>query len=128
MQWKDLACILVPNSLTYKEKVIILDILPLSFYQELHVIRLFAKLMNDNFDIDWTKCISRYNNGCTTSSQTRNFSGPTRHNECDSNLWFRACQLANLFIEASKEDFLFNPNHRSRLLQVYKAIFGPIDS
>ena len=99
-------------------------------YQELHVILLLAKIMNGNIDIDWTKYMSRLDYGSTRNSQTRNFpskpklaSKPMRLKKCESDFWFRACQLANLFNDYVRQDFPLNPNHKNNFLQVYKSLF-----
>ena len=128
MQRKVVAWILGPNGLSYK-KLVTLDLLPLSLYQELHVLLLLAKIMNGNIDIDWTKYMSRLGYRGTRNSQTRNFATrPMRLKEGESDFWFRACQLANLFNDYFKEDFLYNPNHKNNLLQVYNVFFRQIYS
>ena len=69
--------------------------------------------MNGNIDIDYTKYLSSLDYGGTRNSQTRNFAARSmRLKKCESNFWFRACQLAKLFNDFFKEDFLFNPNHK----------------
>ena len=83
---------LVPNGLTYT-----LDFLPFSLYQEIPVILLLAKIINGNIDIDWTKYMSRLHYGDTRNS-TRYFAARSmRLKNCESDFWFRACQLANVF-------------------------------
>ena len=86
-----------------------------------------AKIMNGNIDIDWTKYMSRLDYGGTRLSQTRNIAAkPMGLKKCKSDFWFRACQLANVFNDYFKEDFLLNPNYKNKLLQVYKAFFRQI--
>ena len=129
VEQKAVAWILGQNSLTYREKLVTLYILPLSLYQELHVILLLAKIMNGNIDIDWTKYMSMLDYGGTRNSQTRNFAAkPMRFKKCKSDFWFRACQLANVFNDFFKKDFLLNPNYKNNLLRVYKAFLRQIYS
>ena len=126
---KAVAWILGPSSLTYKEKLVTLDMLLLSLYQELPVILLLDKTMNGNIHIDWTKYLTRLNHGGTRISQTRNFGArPMRLKKCKSDFCFRACQLANVLKDYFIEDFLLNPNHKNKLLQVYQALFRQIYS
>ena len=125
VQRKAVAWILGPNGLTYKKKLVTLDISPLSLYQELHVILSLAKIMNGNIDIDWTKYMSRLDYEGTRKSQTCDFAArPMRLKKCETDLWFRTCPLANLFNDYFKEYFLFNSNHKNILLQVYKPFSG----
>ena len=127
VQRKAAAWILRPKGLTYMDKLVSLDISPRLLYQEFQKILLFAKIMNSNVDIDWTKHMSRLDYGSTRKLQTRNFAArPLRLKKCEFDFWFRTCQLANLFKDYFKEDFLFDPNHKDKLLKVSKAFFRQI--
>ena len=122
-----MAGILGPDGFTYKEKLVTLDILPLSLYQEIHVILLLARIMNGKIDIDWTKHMSRLDYGGTRKSQTGNFAARTlRLKKCKFDFWFRDCQQANPFNDYFEEDFPI-PNHKIKPLEVETAFFRQID-
>ena len=46
------------SHISYKDKLVKLNILPLSLYQELHVGLLFAKILAGKVDIDWRSHVS----------------------------------------------------------------------
>ena len=46
-----------------------------------------------------------------------------RLKKCESDFWFRACRLANLYNEYFKCDILFDPECKNRLLGMYTKFF-----
>ena len=101
----------------------ILKILPLSLFQELHVVILFANIMSGKVDIDWHKYVSLSDIGNTRAQTTRNFQCL---NFCfkkyESDFWMRACNLANITI-FSKAKFRFNEDCKNKLLDLYSFTF-----
>ena len=125
VQQKAVAWILGPNDLTCKEKLVTQAILPLSLYQELHVILLLSEIMSGNFDIDWTKYMSRLDYRGARNSRTGNFAArPMRLKKCKSGFWFRACQLANLFNDYFNKIFLSTRTAKTNFSKSTKPFSG----
>ena len=61
------------SHISYKDKLVKLNILPLSQYQELHVGLLFAKILAGKIDIDWRSHVSITDVGNRRAQITRNF-------------------------------------------------------
>ena len=86
--------ILNTKSISYKDMLMKLGILPISLYQEIHVILLFAKILNGKVDINWRNYVNITETGTTKYHITRNFSFRGFHLRiCDSDWWLRACQI-----------------------------------
>ena len=112
------------NSHAYKDKLVKLNTLPLSLYQELHVGLLFAKILAGKVDIDWRNHVSITDVGNRKAQMTRNFfCKQKRLTKCKSDLRFRACRLANLYNEYFKFDIFFDPECNNRLLGMYAKFF-----
>ena len=83
---------------SYKEKLQKINILLLSLYQELHVVLLFAKMLSGKVDIDWQSHVTLAEVGTLRAQVTRNFiCKQMRLQKSESDFWYRACHLANLF-------------------------------
>ena len=112
------------SHISYKDKLVKLNILPLSLYQELHFGLLFAKILAGKVDIDWRSHVSITDVGNRRAQMTRNFvCKQMRLKKCESDCWFRACRLANLYNEYFKCDILFDPECKNRLLGMYTKFF-----
>ena len=61
------------SALSFKEKLQKINILPLSIYQELHVVLLFAKMLSGKVDIDWQSHVTLSEVGTRRAQVTRNF-------------------------------------------------------
>ena len=110
--------------LSYKEKFQKINILPLSLYQELHVVLLFAKMLSGKFDIDWQSHVTLAEVGIRRAQVTRNFICKQMGlQKSDSDFWYRACHLANLFNDYFKYDILLDREHKSKLLELYNRFF-----
>ena len=59
--------ILGTNKLSYKSRLQRLHLLPLSLYHEMHVVLLFARIINSKTDIDWEKYVQIIDTGITRS-------------------------------------------------------------
>ena len=124
IQRKAVSWIFITNNISYKDKLLKLDILPISLYQELHVILLFAKILTGKVDIDWRSQVTITDIGTRRTQGTRNFAcQKIRLKKCESDYWFRACRLANLFIDYFKFDTIFDPGCKIKLLEVYTKFF-----
>ena len=126
MQRKAISWIfMTSNSLiSYKDKLVKLKIVPLSLYQELHVGLLFAKILAGKVDIDWRSLVSITDVANRRAQMTRNFvCKQMRLKKCESDFWFRASRLANLYYEYFKYDILFDPECKNRLLGMYTKFF-----
>ena len=109
---------------SYKDKLVKLNIFPLSLYQDLHVGLLFAKLLAGKVDIDWSSHIRITDVGNRRAQMARNFICQQMHlKKCESDFWFRACRLADLYNEYFKCDILFDPECKNRLLGKYTKFF-----
>ena len=110
--------------LPYKEKLQKINILPLSLYQELHVVLLFAKMLSGKVDIDWQSHVTLTEVGTRRAQVTRNFiCKQMRLQKSESDFWYRACHLANLFNDYFKYDILLDREHKSKLLELYNRFF-----
>ena len=108
------------SHISYKDKLVKLNNLPLSLYQELHVGLLFAKILAGKVDIDWRSHVSITDVGNRRAQMTRNFvCKQMRLKKCESDFWFRACRLASLYNEYFKCDILFDPECKNRPLGMY---------
>ena len=107
-----------------KDKLQKSNILPLSIYQELHVVLLFAKILFGKVDIDWQSHVT-FAEVCTRRVQvTRNFiCEQMRLQKSGSDFWYRARHLANMFNDCFKYDVLLDSDHKSKLLELYKRFF-----
>ena len=109
---------------SYKEKLQKINILPLSLYQELHVVLLFAKMSSGKVDIDWQSHVTLAEVGTRRAQVTRNFiCKQMRLQKSESDFWYRACHLANLFNDYFKYDILLDREHKSKLLELYNRFF-----
>ena len=112
------------SHISYKEKLVKLNILPLSVYQELHVRLLFAKILAGKVDIDWRSHVSITDVGNRRAQMTRNFvCKQMRLKKYESDFWFPACRYSNLYKEYFKCDILFDPECKNRLLGMYTNLF-----
>ena len=112
------------SHISYKDKLVKLNIVPLSLYQELHAGLLFAKILAGKVDIDWRSHVSISDVGNRRAQMTRNFvCKQMRLKKCASDFWFRACRLANLYNEYFNFDILFDPECKHRLLGMYTKFF-----
>ena len=116
---------ILPNKvLSYKEKLLTLGILPLSQYHDLHVLLLFAKILNEEVDFDWRIYVTITVVGSTRTQVTRNFKCPKFClKKCESDFWKRACQLANICNDYFKRDFLFHKDYKLKLRHLYRQFF-----
>ena len=79
---------LTSNShISYKNKLVKLNILPLSLYQEIHVGLLFAKILAEEVDLDWRSHVSITDVGNRKAQMTRKFvCKKMRLKKCESDL------------------------------------------
>ena len=121
VQRKAVAWIPGPNRLTYKDNFTTLVVLPL-ITPWTSLIPITWQIMNGNINIRWTKFLSRLDYGGTGNSRASFFVAiPIKLRKCESELWYRTCQLANFFNEYFEEEFLFNTNHKS----TYPSLTNP---
>ena len=73
IQRKAVSWIFITNNISYKDKLVKLDILPISLYQKLHVILLFAKILTGKVDIDWRSQVTITDIGTRRTQAKRNF-------------------------------------------------------
>ena len=112
------------SHISYKDKLVKLNILPLSLYQELHVGLLFAKIHAGKIDIDRRSHVSITDVGNRRAQMTRNFvCKQMRLKKFESDFWLRACHFANMYDEYFKCDILFDPECKNRLLGMYTNFF-----
>ena len=124
IQRKAVSWIFITNNISFKDKLVKLDILPISLYQELHVFLLFAKILSGKVDIDWRSQVTITDIGTRRTPVTRNFAcQQIRLKKCESDYWFRACRLAILFNDYFKFDIIFDPGCKIKLLEVYTKFF-----
>ena len=110
--------------LSYKEKLQKINILPLSLYEELHVVLLFAKMLSGKVDIDWQSHVTLAEVGTRRAQVTRNFiCKQMRLQKSESDFWYRACHLANLCNDYFTFDILLDREHKSKLLELYNRFF-----
>ena len=82
------------SHISYKDKLVKLNILHLSLYQELHVGLMFAKILAGKVVFDWRSHVSITDVGNRRAQMTRNFvCKQMRLKNCESDFWFRACRL-----------------------------------
>ena len=118
--------ILNTNFISYKELLMWLSILPRSLYQELYVILMCAKILNGKMDINWRNYVIITETGRTRNQFTGTFSYRAFcFRKCDSNFWFRACQLLNLCNNQLKMDILFDHQHKVKILKLFQTYFKP---
>ena len=111
------------SHISYKDKLVKLNILPLSLYQELHGGQLFAKTLAGKVDIDWRSHVSITDVINRRVQMTRNFvCKQMRLKKCESDFWFRAFRLANLYNEYLKCDILFSPECKNILLGMFTNV------
>ena len=124
IQRKAVSWIFITNNISYKDKLVKLNILPISLYQKLHVILLFVKILTGKVDIDWRSQVTITHIGTRRTQATRNFAyKQILLKKCESDYWFRACRLANFFTDYFKFDIIFNPGCKIKLLEVYTKFF-----
>ena len=124
IQRKAVSWIFITNNISYKDKLVKLDIHQISFYQELHVILLFAKILAGKVDIDWRSQVTIADIGTRRTQAARNFAcQKIRLKKCESDYCFRACRLANIFNDYFKFDIIFDPGCKIKLLEVYTKFF-----
>ena len=88
-------------------------------YHELHVLLLFAKILNEEVDIDWRIYVTMTEVGSTRTQVTRNFKCQNfRLKKCESDFWKWACQLVNICNDYFKQDFLFHEDYKPKLSSV----------
>ena len=108
------------SHISYKDKLVKLNILPLSLYHELHVGLMFTKILAGKVDIDWRSHVSITEIENRRAQMTRNFvCKQMRLKKCESDFWFGACRLANLYNEYFKCDILIDPECKNKLLGMY---------
>ena len=109
--------------ISYKDKLQKLNILPLSLYQQLHVVLLFAEILSGKIDIDWQNevilaggrklpeisCASK----CSCRKGIR-FLVPSLL-PCKSALWF-----------FFKYNFLFDPDQKQTRVTLQTILYVPI--
>ena len=86
-----------------------LHLLPLSLYHEMHVVLLFARIINSKTDIDWEKYVQIIDT-CITRSHAIPFhtSKCFQLKKCESDFWQRACSLSNIFNKHLNQDVIIS--------------------
>ena len=94
IQRKAVSWIFITNNISYKDKLVKLDILPISLYQELHDILLFAKILTGKVDIGWRSQVTITDISTRRTQATRNFAcQQIRLKKCESDYLVRACRV-----------------------------------
>ena len=72
------------------------------------------KMLSGNVDIDWQSHVTLAKVGTRRAQVTRNFiCKQMRLQKRESDFWYRACHLANLFNDYFKYDILLDREHKS---------------
>ena len=116
--------ILGTNKLSYKSRLQILHLLPLSLYHEKHVVLLFARIINSKTDIDWEKYVQIIDTGITRSHAIPSYTSKCfRLKKCESDFWQRACSLSNKFNRHLNQDVIQSTQCKEELTTIYWRIF-----
>ena len=113
---------IIGSSLTYKERLIKLKILPLSFYFELHSLLLLCDLINNKYNIAIEKFI-HFNNNNRTRQGAKGEIKLTKKRlfKSDENFWSRTAYLYN--IVNKQTDLTDNKNIKYRISDIYWKFF-----
>ena len=113
---------IIGSSLTYKERLIKLKILPLSFYFELHSLLLLCDLINNKYNIAIEKYI-HFNNHNRTRQGAKCEIKLTKKRlfKSDKNFWSRTAYLYN--IVNKQTDPTDNKNIKYRISDIYWKFF-----
>ena len=123
--------ILGNKQIPYKSRLTTLQILPLSLYQEMHVLLLFANILRGKTDLEWWRFIE-----ITESNRpktTRRFNAKNfRLHKCESDFWQRTCSLTNIFHDHLKYEVLLSDSFKPKISRVYwqfyEKIYNEVDT
>ena len=101
-----------------------LKILPLSLYQELHVVLLFASILSGKVDIDWhNKYVSLSEIGNTRAQTTRNFQCLNFGLKNATPIFGCEPVMLPIFYDFFKSEILFKEDCKNKLLDLYFLYF-----
>ena len=89
---------IVDAELLYIDRLVKLKLLPLSLYIEMHDILLFAAIINNNYDFDWSQHILFSNDHgyyTRTTASCRLQVPKLRLSKSNQNFWLQCARLAN---------------------------------
>ena len=112
------------NSISYKDMLMKLGILPFCLYREVHVVLVIANTLDGKVDISWRTCENITDTVTTRNQITGNFSyTASRFKICDPNFWLRAYQLLSMSSKYFEMDILFNHQCKDMLLKLLQIYF-----
>ena len=116
--------ILGTNKLSYKSRLQRLHLLPLSLYHEMHVVLLFARIINSKTDIDWEKYVQIIDTGITRSHAIPFYTSKCfQLKKCESDFWQRACSLSNINNRHLNQDVIKSTQCKEELTTIYWRYF-----
>ena len=116
--------ILGTNKLSYKSRLQRLHLLPLSLYPEMHVVLLFARIINSKTDIDWEKYVQIIDTGITRSHAIPFYTSKSfQLKKFESDFWQRACSLSNIFNRNLNQDVIKSTQCKEELTFIYWRYF-----
>ena len=102
-----------------------IPILPLSLYQEMHVLLLFANILRGKTDLEWWRFIEITETN--RPKTTRRFNAKIfRLHKCESDFWQRACSLTNIFHDHLKYEVLLSDSFKPKISRVYWQFYKKI--
>ena len=124
VQRKATRWILSCNNINYKDRLIRLNLLPLSLYHEMHDILLLHKIINDQYNFHWKQFVQFKESTAPTRRSTKNnLAHKNYHYEkSKSNFWHRTPILANKILQTQEEEDLFAMKYE-RLKSSLKNVF-----
>ena len=108
----------------YKTSLQILNLLPLSLYHELHVLLTFISIVKNKIDVEWRNYVSVGEQQITRAGQITQYKCKVyKLQKQESDFWYRAAHLANLFGRYLSGDVCETPNIKGKLSDVYSLYF-----
>ena len=87
------------SSMGYKERLIKLNLLPITLYIQMHDLLLLSNILNGKFDYDCSKFITHANQLSTRGSERVCFKFPQQMGS-EANFWYRTPKLVNMLPES----------------------------
>ena len=124
VQRKATRWILSLNNINYKDRLIRLNLLPLSLYHEMHDILLLHKIINDQYNFHWRQFVQFKESTAPTRRSTKNnLAHKNYHYEkSKSKFWHRTPIQANKILQTQEEEDLFAMKYK-RLKSSLKNVF-----
>lgn len=110
------------NDLSYSERLLKLNLLPLSLYFQLNDVLLLQKILNNYYNIDWTHMItfSRDSYRASRNLSRKIFELPRlKLDICRANFWYRTARLANILYSTTNLDVRDVRSIKNALLAVF---------